>query len=63
MIGRLIRRALGRTPSAPRMIGTRPGFLYDVHAKRWIPVEQALKTRHDAYSEFGPVYALVGLSP
>lgn len=61
MIGRLIRRVLGRTPTAPRMIGTRPGFLWDCHAHQWVPIEKALSCRCDAYSEFGPVYAPAGL--
>lgn len=63
MIGRLIRRLLGRTPTAPRMMGTNPGYLYDVHGRRWVRVEQALKTRHDAYSHYGPVYVSTGLQP
>lgn len=50
-------------PAPPAAMGTVPGYLWDVGAKRWVAVEAATKTRHDAYSEVGPVYRITGLQP
>lgn len=47
----------------PVVLGSCPGFLWETHRRRWVPVEKALSCRHDAYSEIGPVYRVTGLQP
>lgn len=56
-------RLLRRPTPAVAVLGSRPGFLWEPHRNRWIPVEQALRTGFGAYSEIGPVYHSTGLQP